>query len=52
MVISMGGVVAFIQPAATNKHPVDAVGEGPEDESQVDSAGTHDANEPDIGRIL
>ena len=52
MVITMGDVVAFIQSAAADKHPIDAIGEGSEDKSQVDSAGTHDANKPDIGCIL
>ena len=52
MVIAMGDIVAFIQAAAANKNAISAFGEGPEDKFQVDSSGTHNANEPDIRRIL
>ncbi len=48
IVIAVGDIVAFIQTAAADEHPVNSVGEGAQDKFQVDSTGTHDANKPDI----
>jgi hypothetical protein len=44
----MGDIVAFIQTAAADKYAIHSIGESSEHEFQVDSAGTHDANKPDI----
>ena len=52
IIISLGNIIAFIQSAATNKDPIHSIGKGPENELQVDPAGTHDANQPDFSRIL
>jgi hypothetical protein len=52
MVISMRDIIAFIQAAAANEHPVHSIGEGAQDKFQVDSTGTHDAYKPDFSCIL
>jgi len=52
MVIAMGHIIALIQPAAADKHAVFPVKEGLEYKFRVDSAGTHDANQPDLRCIL
>jgi hypothetical protein len=48
----MGDIIAFVQAAAANKHPVSSIREGAKYEFQIDSTGTHDANQPNISGIL
>jgi hypothetical protein len=52
IVIAMGNVVAFTQPAPSDHHTVLSIGEGSEDEFEIDPTRTHDPDEPDVIRIL
>jgi hypothetical protein len=52
IVISLRVVVAIIEMAAAYENSVSAFFKGPEYELQVDSAGTHDPDNPEIGGVL
>jgi hypothetical protein len=52
IVISLRVVVAIIEMAAAYEDSVCAFFKGPEHELQIDSAGTHDPDNPEIGGVL
>jgi hypothetical protein len=51
-VIAFGDVLALARPTTADEHPVFSIGKRTEHKCQVDSAGAHDADDLDIGRIL
>jgi hypothetical protein len=52
MVVSIRNVMAFVQVATSDEHAVHSIGEGTENEGQVNSPAAHDADQFDISRIL
>ena len=52
MVVPMSNIVAFIQTAAADKHPVGSIGESPEYERHIHSSAAHYANQLDVCCIL
>ena len=52
VVVAFRVVVAVVQVAAADEHPVGLLREGAEDEFQVDPARAHQANHPQMRRVL
>ena len=48
----MGDIIALIQTATTDEYAILSIQECPENKLQIDSPGTHDADQPDFTCIL
>ena len=52
MIVAVGDVVAFTQPAAADEDTIRSLGEGPQDVRQVHPPRAHQANQSHICRVL